>query len=37
MLLAAGARKDKKGADGLTPLERARKAGNAWAVEALTR
>lgn len=37
LLLAAGARKDKKGADGLTPLDRARKAGNAWAVAALTR
>jgi len=31
-----GARKDKKGADGLTPLDRARKAGSQWAVEALT-
>jgi hypothetical protein len=37
LLLAAGARKDKKGADGLTPLDRARKAGNAWAVEALSK
>jgi len=37
LLLAAGARKDKKGADGLTPLDRARKAGSGWAVEALTR
>ena len=36
MLLAAGAKKDKKGADGLTPLDRARKAGNAWAVAALS-
>jgi ankyrin repeat protein len=35
LLLAAGAKKDKKGADGLTPLDRARKAGNAWAVAAL--
>lgn len=35
LLLAAGAKKDKKGADGLTPLERARKANNAWAVAAL--
>ena len=37
MLLAAGARKDKKGADGLTPLDGARKAGSQWAIEALTR
>lgn len=37
LLLAAGAKKDKKGADGLTPLDRARKAGSTWAVEALTR
>ncbi|HEU4626568.1 MAG TPA: ankyrin repeat domain-containing protein [Steroidobacteraceae bacterium] len=29
MLLAAGARKDRKGADGLTPIERATRAGNA--------
>lgn len=36
LLLAAGAKKDKKGADGLTPLDRARKAGNAWAVAALS-
>lgn len=36
LLLAAGAQKDKKGADGLTPLERARKAGNHWAIAALT-
>jgi ankyrin repeat protein len=28
MLLAAGARKDRKGADGLTPAERAARAGN---------
>ena len=32
-----GARKDKKGADGLAPLDRARKAGSQWAVDALTR
>jgi ankyrin repeat protein len=37
MLLAAGARKNRKGADGLSPLDRARKAGSQWAVEALTR
>jgi hypothetical protein len=37
MLLAVGARKDKKGADGLTPLDGARKAGSQWAIEALTR
>lgn len=36
LLLAAGARKDKKGADGLTPLERARKDGSHWAIAALT-
>jgi ankyrin repeat protein len=29
MLLAAGARKDRKGADGLTPVDRATRAGNA--------
>jgi len=37
LLLAAGAQKNKKGADGLAPLDRARKAGSQWAVEALTR
>jgi len=36
LLLAAGAAKDRKGADGLPPLERARKAGSQWAVAALT-
>lgn len=35
LLLAAGAQTNKKGADGLTPLERARKAGSAWAVALL--
>ena len=35
LLLAAGAQRNKKGADGLTPLDRARKAGSAWAVAAL--
>ena len=37
LLLAAGAQKNKKGADGLTPLDRARKADSQWAIEALTR
>ena len=37
LLLAAGAEKNKKGADGLTPLDRARKAGSQWAVDALSR
>lgn len=37
LLLVAGAQKNTKGADGLTPLERARKAGNAAAVALLTR
>lgn len=37
LLLAAGAQKNKKGADGLSPLDRARKVGSQWAVEALTR
>jgi ankyrin repeat protein len=37
LLLAAGAAKDRKGAVGLTPLERARKAGSQWAVAALSR
>jgi len=37
LLLAAGAQKNKKGADGLSPLDRARKAGSQWAVDALTR
>jgi hypothetical protein len=37
LLLAAGAQTNKKGADGLTPLVRARKAGSAWAVALLSK
>jgi ankyrin repeat protein len=37
VLLAAGAKVDKKGADGVSPLERARRAGNTAAVELLSR
>lgn len=35
LLLAAGADQKLKGADGLTPLARARKAGSQWAIAAL--